>query len=199
MEGLNVIYIEKLLTRSVSASDYPLIKFGTTQVYRVELSQIFRKFLKDKYNYSHLQDYTIYIFKRGNSRTFKIYCDTTYYFVLCKKSRRVLRTRLKQIACIGFEDTSYDGSITIKQIQGRRGMQKELASIRWEKLLVEITKNWAQQNGYSAVKIIGARGNPWYYSSISLSDKMHLKYDVTARRSGFKFIPEENIYVLNFS
>lgn len=209
MEGLDVINIGKLLTgktgKTLNPSDYPLPKFDTAQVYGVELDQIFQRFLKNGYGHDRLKNYAVFIYGEYTSKkpfVGRIYRDTKYYFVLCvkrEKSGPFFKKRYNYIACVGFDETTnLDGSvsITIQQLQGRRGAMMHLAHIKWERLLVRIVTDWAYRNGYSTIKMIRAVQNPWYSSANS--QQMYLRYDVTARRSGFKFIPEEDIYVLNF-
>lgn len=188
--------------KPLKSSDYPLEKFKISQIYGVELNQTLQSFLKNGYSPDQLENYAIYIHSchNFNNAYFRrhIYHDTRYYFVLCVKAKdRGLfsKKRAIPIACIGFDEIKNDDgttSIIIRQLQGRRGAILHLARIKWERLLVRIVKDWACQNGYSTIKMIRAKQSPWY--SNADPQRMYLKYDVTARRSGFKLILEENLY-----
>ena len=114
-----------------------------------------------------------------------IYYDVPYQFILL--------TGKIPVANIGFKADIETSTIIIKQIQGVSGRKEYLEPLRWEKMLVNILADWAKQNGAKKMEIIKAQSNPWYNEHRAQS--MYLKYDVTAKRCGFKFNADCERYV----
>ncbi|MBI4812698.1 hypothetical protein HY798_04695 [Candidatus Falkowbacteria bacterium] len=94
------------------------------------------------------------------------------------------------LACVGF--TIEKSIIHIRQIQGARYRQEELLPLRWEKLLVKVVIEIARQLGFKTVEILPAEKNEWR-DLISYS-QLKLRYDVTAKRMGFKWNPQKRVY-----
>ena len=113
------------------------------------------------------------------------------------------RVEYRGIACIGFV---ISGSVVhIQQIQGARHRQEELRPLRWEKLLVKIVVEIARQLRFKTVEILPAERNDYYipsdrYLKMRRSTKkdwqklLKLRYDVTAKRLGFKWNLEKQVY-----
>ena len=72
-------------------------------------------------------------------------------------------------------------------------MENELKHIRWEKFLLKLVEDWALANGFEKIKVVPGNKNHWY--NTSRAEIFHMRYDVTAKRSGFKFCPKEECYV----
>ncbi len=110
-----------------------------------------------------------------------IYTDAAYNFAL---------VRGKEPICgIAFEagETTAPASIFVKQIQGVPGKQGELRPFRWEKMLLQILINWAKQNGFERIDVVRAKNSGWWSSfRCDRNKRLYMKYDVTAKRMGFK-------------
>ncbi len=101
------------------------------------------------------------------------------------------------ICNIGFDLEKDSNFIIVKQIQGVRGRQKEFSSLRWEKMLLQIVIDWAKQNGLKKVSVIRSVDSGWYRKAdTARCERMYMKYDVTARRMGFKFDESKKVYSL---
>ena len=60
---------------------------------------------------------------------------------------------------------------------------------------MQIVIDWARENGFKRVEVIRGENQYWYNRAESVEQgSMRLKYDVTAKRSGFKFDPENEVY-----
>lgn len=136
------------------------------------------------------------IFGHGycNNTFGNIYSDTDYMMVLAYKEKGSFKKR--GVACVGFDviDTS---TIFIKQIQGVRGELAILQNFRWEKMLLQILMVWARNAGFKSMRVIRGKSNSWYNSN--RDQNFFMKYDVTARRSGFKFDEKGQVYILNLA
>lgn len=172
----------------------PLFKRGG--IYKINLSDYLKKFLKNNVKEKiEFEKYLIYLFyKEGGSgygdieNKRIIYFDTHYNFVL-------LHDR-EPICSIGFNRRFIERStIFVKQIQGVRGKQKELSPFRWEKMLLQILIDWARKNRFKRINVIRSVDHE-YYSAYDeeKNRRMHMKYDVTARRMGFKYDEKRGVY-----
>lgn len=111
----------------------------------------------------------------------------------------VMRHRGKPVALVGFNVIKFDGegtniridnygdSITdefpyIRQLQGGLFCTEGLEPLRWEKLLITVIEELAQECGFPSCSIQPAeRGK-----EIRLCERSHIRYDVTAKRMGYK-------------
>lgn len=125
------------------------------------------------------------------------YFDAPYRFILCAdRSAGVVIP----IACISFDKVD-SRTVCIKQVQGpsygesqvREDRVAALAGIKWERLLVQVVCEWARDNGLRSIQMISCRGSSWYKDF--RHDQMFMRYDVTARRMGFRLL-DQNKYVL---
>ncbi|MBI4120920.1 MAG: hypothetical protein HY457_01555 [Parcubacteria group bacterium] len=99
-------------------------------------------------------------------------------------------------ACIGFSWKW--GAIRIEQIQGQRGYPEALKPLKWERMLVEYVTRWAPLLGATHVQIISGEDSEWYRkNNEALKKRFYLRYDVTARRLGFRWSDDANAYVLS--
>ena len=183
------------------------------QPYEIELAPLLQRFTKQNLSprISRLL-YKVHIVKgRGSLRRggwcTGIYRDAEYTMALsviaAPKWLRWLpsivltpaRSLLEQAAaCISFG--IYEKAILVKQIQGVEGMGNELKHIRWEKFLLKLVEDWARANGFEKISILKAEKNEWWpHNDVEKQQRFKMHYDVTAKRSGFKFCPEEECYV----
>lgn len=126
----------------------------------------------------------------GPGKLHAIFVDAVYSLVLFKGTNPVCN--------IGFNLGEDNSSILVKQIQGIQGKHKELSSLRWEKILLQIVVDWARRNNLKKVSVIRSVDSDWHNSSNKeRCERMYIKYDVTARRMGFKFDEREKVYSLH--
>jgi len=84
---------------------------------------------------------------------------------------------------IAYSQPSY----VIRQIQGVRGQDELLRVIRWEKMLVQAVIDIAKSGQVSYVHVVKASKNKWRANlGKSGCERIYLRYDVTAKRMGFK-------------
>ena len=121
-----------------------------------------------------------------------IYVDAAYNFALVKGK--------KSICGIAFRagGTSAYARIFVRQIQGVPGKQKDLRPFRWEKMLLQILIDWAKQNGFERIDIVRAKNTGWWTRHKSeRNERLYMKYDVTAKRMGFKLSGNRRVYSLH--
>jgi len=165
--------------------------------YNIDLSSYLREFSKKNNEKSTRSDaYSIYLYYNeygsgyGPGKLRAVYADAIYSFVLFKDK--------DPICNIGFNLEDDNDSILVKQIQGVYRKQKELSPLRWEKMLLQIVIDWAKQNKLKKVRVIRSEDSGWYReSNKERCERMYMKYDVTARRMGFKFDESEQAYSLS--
>jgi len=139
-----------------------------------------------------LKDFSLYYSYGlgGQNGFYGIYTDAKFTFVLTYE--KGTKSRSSAIACIGF-DVIDESTILVKQIQGVSGKLSILQCFRWEKMLLNIVIDWAKNAGFKKVKVIRAESSQWYRPH--RAQNLFMKYDVTARRSGFKFDKKDQTYV----
>jgi hypothetical protein len=137
-----------------------------------------------------LSEYDVVLYYKSNgngySRYKPIFHDARYNFIL--------RHSKKPIACLGF-DIETGKAIKIKQIQGVRGRREELKPIKWERMLLKIATDWAVKHHFEQVRLTTAEQSKWY--GIPRAERMKMRYDVTARRSGFTLHETGGYYYLD--
>lgn len=196
---------KKILGQKLNPSDYPLrvlrrVKYWHSFLsYDVDLSQYFERFSKVK---PAPTSYKIAIVRgSGRSHDFSdVYRDTEFTLILYDGEILSGSCISRSIACIGFDVVKPHKKrakpiIFIRQIQGVYGKKQELAAFRWEKMLVQIIVDWARVNGFSEARIQLAEHNR-YYDQVGSRDSLRLRYNITARRSGFRLNEARNYYVL---
>jgi len=99
------------------------------------------------------------------------------------------------VALLGFE--IWDMKMTIQQIQGIRAKASLLSPFRWEKALVTYAVDWARNNDIDEVILVSAKNNSHILAEPPIPERYRLRYDVTARRCGFRKDPESGNYILN--
>ncbi len=134
---------------------------------------------------------------------FDIHWDAPYGIVLAFKYYIASQEIPRAIAYISFKIES--GPIHINQLQGMPGRQKELFPLRWEKMLYQLVIEIARRLNFKMVEILPAEQNDYYIPSTRLLKLRHttikdwrqslkLRYDVTAKRMGFKWNTEKRVY-----
>ncbi len=93
------------------------------------------------------------------------------------------------------------GDILIDQIQATStlGTQKVLGTFRWEKVLVGLVIDWAAQNGLNRIFIRPAKYNKYTAINNSAGNRGHMRYDITAKRMGFKILGGDLPHMLDLS
>ncbi len=107
----------------------------------------------------------------------------------------------KAVALVGFESVGLE-SIMVVQLQARLGIEKENLPKRWERTLLEAGINYAREQGFSQIQVQPSTKNTWIKMGTSKSDKAHnlrlkMRYDVTAKRRGFKLDESLDAWVLD--
>ncbi|MBI5224081.1 hypothetical protein HY990_06705 [Candidatus Micrarchaeota archaeon] len=101
----------------------------------------------------------------------------------------------RPLACASYDDR--DGVLTISQIQGTYGEEELQKNLRWEKALIFAIEELAKKMPWvRKLVVIGAK-NSMYSEVKGLSEpgeEGYLRYDVTARRCGFKKNDETGNY-----
>jgi hypothetical protein len=171
--------------------------------YAIDLKQYFEIFLK-KNCAKKLQHSRFKIFASkgcGLNRNFSdIWRDAMYTFILSEKSffKKLLFKNLQYnaLACIGF-DIIEKNLVLVNQIQGTKGNARKLRVIKWERMLLQIVVDWATANSLSSVGVIIAEQNAWY--RVQESKQMKMRYNITAKRCGFKFSEEKKCHIKNLA
>lgn len=139
----------------------------------------------------------------------RVYLDGNYGFILCwLPEQRTVPLPLAVTSFLpGYRLNWYNRSLSypdvtapvIIQLQPPGhypdGYQEALSRFHWEHALVAIDTQWAQSAGFPVVHLLPGAQNPWVFGLEKLIKRMTMRYDVTAKRCGFK--PDENgLYTL---
>ena len=159
------------------------------------------KFIKNGNDPSLSNHYNLRIWYNndyGSSEEHKFYFDTNYGLILTRTDGG----HSVDLGCLGFEPNKHNVSIRIVQLQGPTYNKDDkvaelLKPIKWERLLVSAICQWASLNGFESVEIQPASQNRWYpeLDPDDKKNKFHMRYDVTARRLGFKFNSDRKVFV----
>ena len=168
-----------------------LKKFKSYNLYEPGLERYLKNFQKPgiKHDLSFKDFFLYYSYGYGSLNFNGVYSDALYTLVLTHKSAV---NEDVEMACISFEVVNLS-TILVKQIQGVSGMLPFLYPFRWEKMMLNIVIDWAKNAGFKSVRVIKAESSGWYREHRAKS--LFMKYDVTARRSGFKFDEKDQTYV----
>lgn len=117
----------------------------------------------------------------------KVHIDAPYGLVLEDGSRR-------PIAVVGIE--VHRDHILVTQLQGVRGASESLALLgRWEKSFVALVEELSQELNVPEVRIRPADQIGWVTTGAVSLDRARLRYDVTAKRMGYRFDDRVNMFV----
>lgn len=184
----------------------------------IDITEYLKRFSKnggvDVNRYMLASDRTRYGGANGYGEIFgHFYHDSRYsmvlvYRILVKEGGKTREVQ-EPLALIGFELEEERSAVFINQIQGKRDEQKLLAPLRWEKMLVSIVVDLARFYGLKKVGIQTAANNGYYPKpeggrTLTDQDKkriegFRMRYDVTARRCGFRLNPESGKHELSLS
>lgn len=96
------------------------------------------------------------------------------------------------------------GDLIITQLQGptfsdSKGKVQVLPQLRWEVILVDLVVKWAKTTGFSRVYLLPGEFNKYYWTRNEKErEKLKLRYNVTAKRCGFKRDSKNEPFVLDF-
>lgn len=128
-------------------------------------------------------------FHKPNGHATFMHMDAPYGFVLKRNGNR-------SIAFLAFD--AENDYIIIRQIQGAFGEMEDLKQIRWERMLLRIAVDWTSANSFKQIRVQKAEDNRyWDDYSGKRQERLRMRYDVTAKRSGFRFDESLNCWVLN--
>lgn len=185
------------------------IRFWREEKYIIDLSCYFQHFVKNgqkplPYFYeiarSRKNELRRWLDKNDPITKEGVWLESGFSFVLVKTEnpKNTFFINKKGIACVTFEVDGED--ILIKQIQGLKGAQEHLKTIRWEQMLVKIAADWAKNVGFKKIKIQEALKNSYYKErEPEWNKRFIMRYNVTAKRLGFRFDAQEGAYVLKLT
>lgn len=114
------------------------------------------------------------------------YYDAPYSFVLCYRGDRY------PLASTSFD--AAEDAIVVKQIQGVQGQKERLVPLKWERLLLTLVCEWAEENNICEVQTLPHTESRWGH----VREYSKMIYDVTAKRCGFKFDKEKGRFAKQF-
>ncbi len=186
-------FVTRLLLKTFRNKRYAeLEKFKSEVFYETGLENYLRNFQKPGVRHGlNLKNFSLrYSYGLYRNDFEYIYCDAPYTLVLTYKEN--CESETEEVACIGF-DVVDQATILVKQIQGVYGKSSILQYFRWERMLLKIVVDWAKNAGFKRIRVIKSESSHWFTESRAQS--FFMKYDVTARRSGFKFDEKDQTYV----
>ncbi len=107
----------------------------------------------------------------------------------------------KEDAVLGFD--AVGNSLSVVQLQARKGIGKENLPYKWEKILLEAGIDYARETGFKQIHVQRAKNNKWFCKHESNSNesernkRLEIRYDVTAKRRGFSLDEKLDAWVLN--
>ena len=126
----------------------------------------------------------------GRSESFRdsecnqIWSDTICQFIFEEKGL--------YSACLGFEYYNKN-SILVPQIQGVSGRGRSLESIKWPNALLNLTIKWAKAFNFSEIMVLPSKRNQWEGVK-SKNSRAKMYYDFTAKREGFEYDSERQVF-----
>ena len=122
-------------------------------------------------------------FGDGISRRFygRFY-ESHYNFVLCYDGEAAASISFKAIG----------KGILITQIQGVKNKKEILSPLKWERALLNLVVEWAEENDIPEVQLV-SRKNQRYWN-VRNDEQWRLRYDVTAQMSGFFYDKQMDVY-----
>ncbi len=137
----------------------------------------------DGYKKDSSLDTSRFTIKRNGWWSCDIWRDTFYGFSLCSPED-------KPLAMIGFEPVR--NAILVSQLQGVKGADY-LSDLKWPNALLNTAFRWAHVNMIPEVLVLPHTRNR--YESVRINKTgAKMIYDVTAKREGFRFDPERQVY-----
>src|SRR3989338_1672962 len=169
----------------------------------IDLNQYLQTFSKSKQTSDQLKTRRPFriLLSSGHGRDDRLaagpYRDAFYTVALYEYTNTADQTipeYTNYLACIGFDVKNR--AVVVKQIQGNPGKGGVLNLFKWERMLLTILTDWARQNCFAQVRVVRAKGQKWFCPrEEERTKRMFMHYDVTARRSGFRFDQAYRQYV----
>ncbi len=137
------------------------------------------------------EGYTIQLYGEGQRFWAKgLYRVTPYAFVLLKDEN--------PIACIGV-DVESETMLKVKQLQAVPEQREAHSVLRWEKMFLKVIEDWGQRHGFNEAGVTKAEDTDWWNKKIPDLDRhrqaLKMRFDITAKRSGYKFDKKRNCFV----
>ncbi len=161
------------------------------------LAKYLSAFSKDGHNFDPSSYSLSLSFYTGDS--IGICQDANYAYVLSKRYDHDFVTA----ALMGFDINDFVADI--RQIQGAYSRHYALKPFRWERMLLRIALDEFSEEGFSQARIQPAEKNKYWLlpfpddgRRIDIEEhrsRLRLRYNVTARRSGFRFDEQLGCYV----
>lgn len=123
-------------------------------------------------------------FSHGPTDT-ESWMDAPYQFVLTNGDRF--------LSHVGFG--VYDGGILVTQNQGTKKSGDFLCDLHWAKYQLKVVENFARNASIPEVSVLPHKRNRWGFILNNVHGTAHLIYDVTAKRAGYKYDEDKQVYV----
>lgn len=160
--------------------------FGRPIPFPINSTEFLSGFVKTSAQDVNLKHYSIERdFGKGISRRFygRFY-ESHYNFVLCYDGEAA--------ASISFGAIGWSMGILVAQIQGVKNKKEILSPLKWERALLNLVVEWAEENDIPEVQVVRSRNQ--LYWSMREDERWRLRYDITARRSGFFYDEQTEVY-----
>ncbi len=191
------LLLRHLFLRDAAWNDYPTDVFRMRALCKVPLDAYLRRYGEPRNTgFGHLRlrlneglgfvPFLLLSYRWG------LYADGDYGFIL---EWHPWSGRSVALAMVTFDLREQFGGwyVIIRQLQGVKGRDSYLEGVRWERLLIHVVTDWASANGYDHVACIQGQDSVWFSKSREMAFRM--RYDVTARRSGFRFMPSLRLWL----
>ncbi len=101
----------------------------------------------------------------------------------------------ESLACIAFNVYKESSTVFINQVQSIRHKGRALSFLKWERFLIDFVTGWARESGFREALIQPAAKNRyWNGNDEDQNARLHIRYDVTARRLGFSYDPARECF-----
>ncbi len=119
----------------------------------------------------------------------------------------LMRTGVGEIVVLGFE-LEPRGVMRVQQIQFARNprARRSIGALRTPQMMLRIAVDQAREYGLRRVKVQRAENNEYWKARKAVprdttlkehQARLKMRYDVTARRSGFRYSPRMDCYVMD--
>jgi len=167
-----------------------LKQFGLFNKPSIHAPTFLAKYKKQDFSVEDLQGYSFDVdhgigpSKRMNLERVSRWYDAPYTFVLMQD--------FNPLATLSFQAESK--AVLISQIQGVKGSEGKLKPLKWARGVIGLTCDWAKQNAIPEVRVLPSTRN----TSPKVQERGFMNYDIPARREGFKYNEESQLYVKRF-
>ena len=192
------------LKRRTDWSWYPLRNFKFGRRCKVPLKPYLERYAPnlngagDRFRLTLLQGvgYGYFVVNTTVLRLSALYTDAEYGFAL---ENRLPLGPSTPLALVTFDlQECFEGSwAVVRQLQGVKGQHKLLNGVRWERMLLDVVTDWARSHKCDGVACIRGQDSAWAYKV--REDKLYLRYDVSARRNGFRYDEKDKLWRLHLT